>query len=80
MFLRDGCVQGFVCLGGQLYLISWIRVIVLCVLSCGDLIEFKRVCGGWRHWAAMELGCVCLAWWQPALGTRWVEIVARLRE
>jgi len=46
---------------------------VLCVLSCGDLIEFKRVCGGCRHWAAMEFGCVCLAWWQPALGTRRVE-------
>jgi len=31
------------------------------------------MCGGWRHWAATELGCVRLAWWQPALGTRWVE-------
>jgi len=46
---------------------------VLCALSCGDLIEFKRICGGCRHWAARELGCVCLAWWQPALGTRQVE-------
>jgi len=49
------------------------EVIVLCVLSCGDLVEFKRVCGGWTHWAATELGCACLAWWQPPLGTRWVE-------
>jgi len=60
------------------------KVIVLCVLSCGDLVEFKRVCGGCRHWAATELGCKFLAWWQPVLGTGWVErereIVARLRE
>jgi len=49
------------------------EVIVLYVLSCGDLIEFKRVCGGWKQWPATELGCVCLAWWQPALGSRWVE-------
>jgi len=45
---------------------------VLCVLSCGDLIEFKRVCSS-RTWPSSEFGCVCLAWWQPALGTRWVE-------
>jgi len=43
------------------------------VLSSDDLIEFKRVCGGWKHWAATELGCVCLAGWQPAWGTRWIE-------
>jgi len=39
VFLRGGCgcVPGFVCLGGQLYLINWIKVVVLCVLSCGEL-------------------------------------------
>jgi len=25
MFLRDGCILGFVCLGGQLYLINWVK-------------------------------------------------------
>jgi len=73
MFLRDGCVQEFVCLGGQLYLISWIRG--YCVV-CSFMWRFKfmRICGDWRHWATTELGCVFLAWWwQSALGTRWVE-------
>jgi len=46
---------------------------VLCVLSCGDLIEFKRLCGDWTHWATMESGCVRLAPCQPVLGTRWLE-------
>jgi len=25
MFLKDGCVLGFVCLGGQIYLINWVK-------------------------------------------------------
>jgi len=46
MFLRDGCVQGFVCLDGQLCLINWVSG--YCVV-CSFLwrIKFKRVCGGW---------------------------------
>jgi len=44
MFLRDGCVQGFACLGGQLYLINWAKgYCVVCVLSCSDL--SVRECG-----------------------------------
>jgi len=29
---------------------------VLYILTCGDLIEFKRMCGSWTHWASTELG------------------------
>jgi len=72
-------LKGWMCTG--LYMSRWAitsyqldqRLIVLCVRSRGNFIEFKRVCGDWRHWAVMELGYVCLAWWQPTLGTRWVE-------
>jgi len=35
MFLRDGCVLGIVCLGGQLYLINWIKgYCVVCSFMC----------------------------------------------
>jgi len=37
MFLTDGCVQGFVCVGGQLYLSIGSKVTVLCVLLCDSL-------------------------------------------
>jgi len=46
---RDGCVQGFVCLSGQLYIINWIRDCCVVCPFMWYLIEFKRVCGGWRH-------------------------------
>ncbi len=36
MFLRDGCVLGFVCLSGQLYLINWVKdYCVVCFLCEG---------------------------------------------
>jgi len=54
MFLRDGCVLGFVCLGGQLYLINWVKG--YCVV-CSFMCRFK--CNG--VWATMELGCVCVS-------------------
>jgi len=62
MFLRDGCVLGFVCLGGQLYLINWIRGYCV-VWFFMWRIEFGRVCGTPWSWD------VFLAR-KPALGTR----------
>jgi len=53
---------------------------VLCVFSCGDLIEFKRVCGG------RTLGChgigMCMSGMVATCLGNWMgrEIVARLRE
>jgi len=46
MFLRDGCVLGFLCLGGQLYLINWIRGYCV-VCSFVQRFKCKRVCDGW---------------------------------
>jgi len=41
---RDGRVLGFVCLGGQLYLINWIKgYYVVCAFMCR--FKCKRVCG-----------------------------------
>jgi len=46
MFLRDGCVRGFVCLGGQLYLINWAKgycvvYSLICRFKCNGML------GGW---------------------------------
>jgi len=47
MFLRDGCVLGFVCLGGPLYLINWVKG--YCVV-CSFMCRFK--CNGvWGSWS-----------------------------
>jgi len=47
-FLKDGCVLGFVCLGGQLYLTNWIRgYCVVCSFMCRY--KLKRVCGSQRY-------------------------------
>lgn len=51
------------------------EVVVLYVFPYGNLIEFMKVYGGCRHLVIMELGDVCLSWWQSALGTRQVEIL-----
>jgi len=63
--------KGWVCTGFVLsrwanYILSiGSEVIVWCVLSCSDLIEFKR-----RYTnPAMESGCVCLVWQQPTKPT-----------
>jgi len=45
-FIRHRLYRILCCLDGQLYPINGSEVIVWCVLSCGNLIEFKRVCGG----------------------------------
>jgi len=46
MFLRDGRVLGFVCLGGQLYLINWAKdYCVLCIL-CDSLSVGKCAVAG----------------------------------
>lgn len=67
LFLRDGCVQDFALSIWEKYILSiGSEDIVWCVLSCGDLIEFKRVYSGQMHWATTELGCVCLLWWKLA--------------
>jgi len=70
MFLRDGCVLGFVCLGGNYILSIGTKVIVLCVLLCDNLSVEK--CGGWTHWAtAKELGCVSAKISSRHLGSLW---------
>lgn len=57
---RDGCVQGSVCLGGQLYLINWIRI--YCVV-CSFLwrIDGGRVCGSRDTGQPRSWECVFLA-------------------
>jgi len=37
------------------------EVIVWCVLSWGNLIEFKRMCGGGKHQASHGIG-MCMPW------------------
>jgi len=71
IFLRDGCVQGFICLSVQLHLIIGSEVIGLCVLSCGDLTlgECAAAETLGYHWATMELGCV--------LRARYLEVILR---
>lgn len=57
MFLRDGCVQDFVLSGWANDILSiGSEVIVWCVLSCVDLVEFKRRCGGGTHQARHGIG------------------------
>jgi len=64
--LKGWMVLGFVCLGGQLYLIIWVKG--YCVVKFFMWrIEFGRVCGS--RGTTTEWECVFLAW-KPALGTR----------
>jgi len=50
LFLRDKCVLDLVLSRWAKYILSTgSEVIVWCVLSCGNLTEFKRMCGGGRH-------------------------------
>jgi len=47
IFLRDGCVLGLVCLGGQLYLTNWVKVYcVVCCVLCDSLSIGKCVAAG----------------------------------
>jgi len=60
MFLREGCVEDFVPSRWANYVLSiGSQVIVWCVLSHGDLIEFKRRCDGGTHQARHGI-CMCM--------------------
>jgi len=68
----DGCVQGFVCIGGQLYLINWIRG--YCVV-CSFMWIFKSKTVMWQPetLSCHRLGMYISGLVHPALGTGWVE-------
>jgi len=57
MFLRDGCVLGFIYLVGNYILPIGSKVIGLCVLSCGDL--SLRKCAAARDTGPLRNCDVC---------------------
>jgi len=69
LFLRDGCVQDCVLSRWANYILSiGSEDIVWCVLSCDDLIEFKRTHGGRMHLAGHRIR-MCM----PGMVETWQE-------
>jgi len=77
MLLKDGCAQGFVCLGGNYILSIGSEVIVLCALSCGKLSLREYVVAGTlsHHGIKMYISGMVAACLENWMGK---EIVARL--
>lgn len=57
------------CLDGQ---ITSYQLVGVWSLSCGDLIEFRRVYGGWRYWARHGTGMCMPGLVTTFWGTEWL--------